>query len=540
MKKLPLLLLVIGFFSPKPVFADDSLLSFVPENTKYFLGNSKSYPKEFMDFYIKAIGGMESLAKHIYNDKQQGSLEGFYNALLIEFYASINRGGIESIGLPKYDIRQVIYGLDLYPILRYTVVDIEKVKELVKKAENKANYKLDWQKCKGHDCFLLDYAGNKYKSAFILMPRQLAIAFFPKNSSDKYINHLVGESKPSKALSDGNILSNMIEENNYAGYGEGFVKLKQILVEVEQEVGKSLQGGKRKEFDNCMALAGKIVDNTPEMIFGTKGIKNKSFKAEMLLKTSSALATYLQSLSDNKSAVTRVKEPLIDLGINIDMRKLRDALMSLVDFIKTNGQQTGCVQNTQKLDEFNQNIGLGITLGLDKLRGLYLALTNMSFKDIENKPDFASFVSLYAHDMPGLLKVLTTMVKPLAGLDVKADGNKKQLPTGVLPSVFPDVSYSVHDEKLDLFVSSGIKIKPQKMLVDSNPGLLYFSLDSARYYKTLGEFLKKTGKGNKQDGETLALFGLLTQGTSTIMPSIKQVFRPDERGLAVEIESFWK
>jgi hypothetical protein len=527
MKRYLTSLCVAGVLTATTAQAD--IFSSVPADTRYFMGNVNAYPEAVADFQIKkfATFGAKIMDQAAQKSKS-GTGEHFMNVLFADYYHNLMAaGGMDNMGMFK-TARYTWYGFDLMPVFRSEIADAAKLKAFINAAEKKSGFALKWKTCDGFDCATFSSDDSKQKFALVIQPKQVALAMFKPEDEAKYVAHLTGKTKVSSNIMDAGTLTALISDNGYTGHGEGFIKLKELLAE-----GRKLSDKKTDE--RCVNFAGRIIDHMPEIVMGSKKLETQRYQAEVVIKSSESLSGYFNSLADTRSKVARVDDPIAGIGLNLNMTKLRDALIDLITFIKKNGSETGCISDTKQLDEINAGVAMAMTFGLDKLNGLYVGLADIKVPEGKKKqqpPKFAASATVYAENTPMLLKILLSMAKmPVSQLDLNPDGKLKSLPKGMVPPVISYLKYRVFEDKLDVIGKNGMDDKEINYLAeDSSPSLFHLSLGQ-KLYGVIAEGMKDDGK--KDEAEMMSLM-------KDAVPAFVQDMHADKRGLVFDLDMIWK
>jgi len=90
------------------------------------------------------------------------------------------------------------------PVLRISVADKEKLIALIKRAEKKSEYQLEFTKCGEFDCFESTSPDGKMSVAAVFLKDHLALSGFTSDKKESVKKHLMGEAKPETSYSEEN------------------------------------------------------------------------------------------------------------------------------------------------------------------------------------------------------------------------------------------------------------------------------------------------------------------------------------------------
>jgi hypothetical protein len=533
--------------------AKSALTAYVPATTSYYYGNSKPIPKETWEFFQKKLekASFGEMLGGMFKDAEKGTLEGFGKEFLTAYYAELGKpNGFENLGFSP-SMGQAMYGMDLYPVVRYEMADISKLKNLVKDAEKKSEFTLSWQKCGEHDCVVADIPMDdkdapKFSGAFVFMPQQLAGTLYPTDQKQKYLDHLTGTTMPTKALADTDTMSKIIADNNYTGYGEGFMNLTDMLERGTTEL-KRLQKAsgmpeeRMKEMDTCVAFGQSLLSHAPRAVFGVTAMNAGTMKGEFLLETSDALNSHMMGLMDTSTSVTHVKKPLLSFGMQMSMPKLQESLMALSTTLREANTKNACMKerDLKEFDQMSQGLAMGLSMGLKDVKGLYVALTDLKKAEKGNQPDMAIYAGAYANNAPSLIKELGAMAQlPLDKFNLSGDGKKQAFPDGIIPPfMFSKASYALSNERLDVYLAKGAVIEADKAetVETSKPGLWHLAMDGKRYLQMFKEMGMMDDAPQELQEQMKAMDNIVD-----LMPSmIKETMWADKRGLVTEYDMKW-
>ena len=510
-----------------------TLLSHVPADTSYLIANKKPFPEEVMAFHLNRSKDIMKMLSDL-DKKDQGKAKkgedgALLSALFEEFSDKLSNNKLEDTGL-SLKATSMIYGYDLMPVIRMTFADKEKLMATLKRAEKKSEYKAKLTKCGEYDCFV--DTKNKEGVALVFLKDHLAASFFPADEKQKIIDHLTGKSSPKQAYS-AEKWDSFLKENNYKGFGEGYIDLKKLSVKLKPKIVENFGKMDPKELDNCMAVAEDHINNMPKIIFGTKNLDVKKMDYEMVIKTSPDVSATLQTIANTSNIAKRIENPIFDLGVNINFAKLRDALTQYSNFLIKSGETHKCKSIDPK--EIRKGMGgmmMAMNMGLTQFKSIYASVADIELSDKMKPKKVDAYISIGTDDPAGLLAMVGMLSPKLMGFQVPSDGSTVKLPDGAIPSkkgqAVPDIYLSRTAKNLNIMVGND---KPAlKDYKSDTAEIMSISLDGKRYYGQLANIMKMMPKGSSKDAADASK---MMESMGDMMGNIDEIFSADKRGLVI-------
>ena len=204
-----------------------TLMSHVPADTPYLLANKKAIPDEVMEFHMKRGKDMMSMVSNMQGKRASDSNEGvqkFFNALMEDYSDLLAKDKFEDTGL-SLKANSLIYGYQMLPVMRVSFTDKEKLMAMIKRAEEKSGYKVDFSKCGDLDCFTSSNGKGDFSVALVFLNNHIAVSVYSPDKKDEIMNHLTGKADPADSYSVDK-WDAFLKDNDYQGYGDGFINLK--------------------------------------------------------------------------------------------------------------------------------------------------------------------------------------------------------------------------------------------------------------------------------------------------------------------------
>ena len=506
-----------GFFSKllggsKSGAGFKSMLAHVPADTSYLLANKNAIPEEVMEFHLKRGKDMLAMISKAQSEKKSDGegVEKFFNALLADYSDLMAKDKFEETGLSK-KANSMIYGYDMMPVMRLSYANKEKLMAMIKRAEEKSGYKIEFTKCGDFDCFTSTNPTGEVGMALVFLESQIAVAAFSPDKKEAIVSHLTGKANPKESFSAAK-WDTFLKDNDYKGYGDGFINLKSVFNKSKPLIAEGMKGKvDDKELEGCLAVVEQHVDNMPEILLGTKELKAQSMKYELLMKTSPAVSESLQTLANTTNIPQRADGAIFEFGVNIDFKKLRDALTDYSNFLIAAGEANKCTSiKPQEIRKGMGGMAMVMNMGLSQFKSIYASVSDVELDDRMQPKKVDAYISLGTDDPKGLLAMVGMMAPPLMSLKIPDDGSAVKLPEGVIPSrgaPVPDIYLSKSEKSLNIMVGND---KPSLIeYKNDKPQMSFSGIDGKRYMEKLSSIMKKAMPDNK-DMEMLESAGTMS------------------------------
>ena len=248
-----------------------ALMSHVPAETSYLLTNKKAIPDEVMEFHIKRGKEMIAMASKMQGTKASDasdSVQKFFDALMEDYSDLLSKDKFEDTGL-SLKANGLIYGYQMLPVMRLGFADKEKLMAMIKRAEEKSGYKVDLTKCGELDCFTNSNDNGDFSVALVFLDDHLAVSVYSPDKKQQMMDHLIGKADPKEAYSEDK-WDAFLKENEYQGFGDGFINLKKIYSKAKPLIAAGMRDKiDEKEIEGCLAVIEQHLDNVSEILIGT-------------------------------------------------------------------------------------------------------------------------------------------------------------------------------------------------------------------------------------------------------------------------------
>lgn len=554
-----------GLFGSNESKGFKQMLSYVPADTSYLLANKKPMPEEVVEFQLQRAQQMIEMFTKSFdmkkvssdtNEKNENASTStttskskpteknksakFVEALLTDLNSKLSSKKLNETGLSTTG-NNVIYGLQTIPVLRFGISDKDAILATLKRAEKTSGYKLELMSCGDFDCFVNQDQQSEMTVAAVLLKDHIALSVFPQDKKETMIQHLIGKALPEKPYSEKD-WDTFLADNSFSGYGDGYINLQRlyenikplIIAEIKQDAGNKYD---EKSVEACFNVANEHVDNMPELLFGTKDLQKTSMHYEFVVKTSPMVSNVLQTIANKTNINKRSENAIMDLGLNINFIKLRDAITRYTTFLASSAEKNKCKEiDPMEIRKAMGGMMIAMNMGLTQFKSLYFAINDIEFGDKMQPERVDAYVSIGTEDPAGLVGMLAVINPAFATLQLPADGKTVKLPAGLIPAKdapVPPISLSRGEKILNVMVGND---KPVLVTYKSKkPEILSFNMDGKRYYEKMTKLMesmpqKATTKTGKEQEEALAIF----KSIGGMSGQIKEKIYADDRGLVID------
>lgn len=490
------------------------LLTHVPADTPYIFVNSRRSPRDVNEKMLKiaalsldsAMSGLK-LAK---DEKDNSPLKLIY-AMLGEFEGKLTPEGLESLGLPV-DGQDLVYGLGLLPVMRVEISDQQKVRDFISRVEQRSGMKAPLTEQGGYSYRRFDL--KEVAGIMAVTDNYLIAALLPAKLELEYLPMVLGDKKPEQNLADAGSFQQMLSDNGFTGYGEGYIDLARIVEIVLGEskgvnatVWNALETDGIKQSPACTTLVKELTNSVPRLLIGTTELTGQRIGIRSIFETSPAVSAHLQKLAAPVPGLGGANDAMISFGFGMNLPELRTAITSAIQAVQEQGK--GC--EWVKQDELTKSLqatNAMLNPMFAGIKGGYFKLNDLDLDEATMQPKMVDAQLMLATDDPRGIFGMVGMVSPqLAQLQLPNDGTAVQLPLeGVVPMQNVPPVYIAAKEKL---LSLSIGERAEQSVTDAFNGklatpapILDISMDVGKYYTALGSIMENmTNQLNTGDEE---------------------------------------
>ena len=452
--------------APEPT--PDGLLQHVPADTPYAFVTSKLLPEDLRDrlgnYYAAQLASqrpaMESMRQQIESSEQAAEftagaaqLFNVLDAFFAELEGRDNAEDLRELGIEPVT-RSVFYGIGLLPAMRVEIADAVKLRAMLDRVERRAGVSAGRAVHAGQDYRRIDLGGA---DAVLAVSDQYLIAgLLADELFERDLPLLLGSADPQRSLADSGDIQQLIERHAFTGYGEGFIKLDELIAALlgegasrNREVMQALGIQALPISEGCMQMTRQLVAGMPRLVMGIKSADSDRLAARGIWQSSPGVSAYLQKLAAPVPGVGATYDGLLAFGMGLDLPQLRNAIEALLRQVGKLGADCEWVDPDMLQAVMPQlNLALGpMTAGI---KGFNLQIDDLNIDPDTLEPVDVRAGLLAAVDDPRGMFALGAMFNPaLASLEVPQDGSFVELPRELgVDTKAPPLKVAIRDHAL--------------------------------------------------------------------------------------------
>jgi len=458
----------------------------------------------------------------------------------------------------KIDGHSVFYQADLAPVFRTEISSKKALLDTIKKAEKQSGYRVQWKKCSEYDCIDLANEGDKEGDkesglVLLLQDKQIAAGIYTDANKQKLMDHLTGKSKPASSYAAAD-WDQFLAANDYPGYGDGFLNLQKIYGNIEQQLleqAKSAAENSAEPFDEkrfkaCSALVARHLQNVPEAYFGMRELQAHMSNYEIVLKTSPTVTAAVSKIPNLMTNMQQSAAPIFDLGLNINIATLRDALMQYTNFLVKNAEELHCdAVNGADIRKAMGGFTMATMMGVNQFKTIYVSLNDFKMNADANGESAGKvekldlYASVTAENPAALLQMLGMVNPAFATIELPKDGTATRLPEGLIPpnpsGFTPEVYLSQKDQTLNILVGN---MKPALKAFKSEHPVFYWNTVDSKRYNAIFTKLAAAGMTGKQSTDPAQQKEAekamqVLQRINELSGQVQTMIGTDERGVVI-------
>ena len=530
---LPLLGLLFAC-GKEPGKARIDLLQQVPADTPYVFVNSRRLPdalrERLADHYAAQLSAqgaamarlreqMEAAEETAPMAQEARQLFRVIDALFTEFEGRDTPAKLREIGVEPVP-RAVFYGIGPLPAMRIEIADSASLEALLDRVERRAGVRATRAESDGLAYRRIDLGG--VDAVLAVNGRHVVAGLLADGLFDRDLPLLLGQRPPEHSLADNGAIESLIERHGFTGYGEGFIRLDQLVAALmgrgqgrDAEVMQALGTRPLPVSDGCLRMTEDLVSGMPRMVMGVTGADEQRFAARGIWETSQAVAPYLQKLAAPVPGIGGAYGGLLEVGMGLDLPQLRNAIDALLRRVITAGSDCEWVDPDRLQAVIPQlNLALGPMTG--GIKGFNLLVDDLVIDPDTLQPSGVRAGLLAAVDDPRGIFALGAMFNPaLAAVQIPADGSFVALPGGLGPDErTPPLQVAIRDKALLLVAGADAADLAGPLLSAAGPTPApLFSIDYGvhRLVQRLGDTLDRAAAQLDARGESELAQGLRDQ-----------------------------
>ena len=471
------MLLLLGLIAACTRDAERStidLLRHVPADTPYAFVTSRHLPGELRDklanHYAAQLAAQGAVFTRVREQiensedaaplaRQAQSVFQVLEAVFAEFEGRHTADKMRELGIEPVT-RSVVYGIGILPALRLEIADAGKLNAMLDRIEARAGFDVARGELNGQDYRRIDL--GQVDVILSVTERHAIAGLLPDSLFDRDLPLLLGQEQPQEALADSGAIEDLIERHGFSGYGEGYIKLDDMVTILlgkaqgrSAEVMRALGAQPLPVSTGCMQMTEQLVAAMPRMVVGVVAADERRLAARAIWESTAPVAAQLQKLAAPVPGLGASYDGLLAFGLGIDLPQLRNSIEALLREVIATGSSCEWVDPASLQAVIPQlNLALGpMTAGI---KGFNLQLDDLTMDPQTLQPTGVRAALLAAVDDPRGIFALGAMFNPaLATLQIPSDGSFVDLPPDLgLDEQTPPLKVAIRDRVLLLLAGA--------------------------------------------------------------------------------------
>lgn len=444
------------------------LLQHVPADTPYVFVTSELLPEGLRDrlgnHYATQLASQRTafsrMRRQIESSEEAAEIAGgaaqlfeVLDAFFVELEGKDSVDDLRDLGIEPVT-RSVFYGIGPLPAMRVEIADAVKLRSMLDRIERRAGVSAQRGVHAGQEYRRIDLGGV---DAIVAVSDQYLIAGLLADALfERDLALLLGSTGPQRSLADSGDIQQLIEKHNFAGYGEGFIKLDELVATMlgegaprNRETMQALGAPQLPVSDGCMQMTRQLVAGMPRMVMGINAADNDKLSARGVWESRPGVAAYLQKLAAPVPGVGASHDGLLAFGMGLDLPQLRNAIEALLRQVSSLGADCEWV-DPQMLQAVMPQLNLALGPMTAGIKGFNLQIDDLNIDPDTLEPVDVRAGLLAAVDDPRGIFALGAMFNPaLASLEVPQDGSFVEMPRALgVDAKTPPLKVAIKDRSL--------------------------------------------------------------------------------------------
>jgi len=481
---------------------DNPLLSWIPPDTPYLAANLEPLPEAVVDEYLARMQPMidevQSQLSGMRADLEVGAADRdpadrLALAIAREVDGKLSRAGLSSLGLDIISPK-VIYGLEIFPVLRIGLSDPATLRATVQRVLEDAALDPAEQSHGGIAFWRVELNGipdaplGLYLS---ILQDHLALAVMPTMLETELLPVFLAPNPTGDAAAGARLLE-LNRRNGYTAYGSAILDLHRLANQFFEPASvtarfMALTGAfDPAAFDEqCAAEINGIIENVPQITAGTTEFSSTAIAYQYRFESPSALADALRKLVAVLPAADPESRRILELSFGLRLGAARDFLREKASAVVEDPFSCELLQDLNlRAEESLAQLNQTMPPFVNNFRGLRMAVSEMDPGPEFLPADARGHLALHV-EQPEMFVGMAQMFLPdLAGLALAPGKEPAQVPQSLIP--LPDlVAFAaMTNDAIGLSVGSGEeKTLPQFLAREPGPDGVFLSAayDTAVY-----------------------------------------------------------
>ena len=441
------------------------------------------------------------------------------DALFAEFEGRDTAAAVRELGIEPVP-RLVLYGIGLLPAMWVEIADAKRLNEMLDRVERRAGVTAQKSLSGGQAYRRFDL--GEVDAVLAVTAHHLIAGLLPDVYFDRELPLLLGQRPPERSLAAAGDIETLIERHGFTGYGEGFLKLDELLATMlgrgpgrNTDLMQGLGAASLPVSRGCMQMMQDLVAGMPRMVVGVTAAGEQRLAARGIWEGVPAVTSYLQKLAAPVPGLGRPYDGLFSLGLGLHLPQLRNAIDALLDTLIAAGSTCEWV-NPASLQAVMPQLNLALGPMTASIKGFNLRVDDLMIDPQTLQPSELQAGLLAAVDDPRGILALGAMLNPaLAALEVPNDGSVVDLPQDFgLNKPTPPLKVAMKERALVL-LAGGASDALARALLDADlttpPPLFAMDYGVVRLVERVGGLMAIIADRLRQQGEQEMAQQLLDQ-----------------------------
>lgn len=452
--------------------AESELLAYAPADTPYVFTNSLPFPRTVTEkLLVNADAELEQAAIELQQLRDTGSLEmpaqeqlmALAQAVVAELQGKMSADGLASLGL-LIDARSLVYGMGILPVIRTEISDSQKVEDFLERVEQRSGMAASRQELGEQSYRRIDL--EQLVGILAVTDKYLIAALLPPKAEAELLPLVLGQRMPAPSLADTNIIQQLVKDNGYLGYGEGYIDLvrfTEFALGESQGVNAAIFSALEVEPSElspaCNRMMKELVQSVTRVTGGFTEVTDSSYSLKGVVETSADIAARLQRIATPVPGLGMENNAMLSLGLALNLPELRDGLNAGMLHVLEQGR--GCeLVDEQEINQSMQGLNMLFNPMVTGLKGFNFQVDDLTFDPQSATPTSVDARMLLAAEDPRSVSGMLGMLNhKFTQLQIPADGTPVVLPLEELSPDAPVTHIAIKGKALVLSTGGDAKAK---------------------------------------------------------------------------------
>ncbi len=441
--------------------AESVLLAYAPADTPYVFTNSRALPRELIEkMLLNANTELETADKDLqqlltagqFESPQEKQFVALLQAISAEMKGKMTADGLASLGL-LIDGKNLVYGMGVLPVIRTEISDAQKVEEFIARVEQRSGMTAPQQKLGDQSYRRFDF--EQLIGIMAISDKYLIAALLPVKAETDMLPLVLGDKMPSPSLADTDTFKQLVKDNDYLGFGEGYidlVKFTEIALGESQGINEiifaALDGVPPELSPACSTMVKSLVQSVPRITGGFSEVSENSYSMKAVFETSADIGAWLQRFASPVPGLGVSNDAMLSIGLGLNLPELRDGLKAAMHSVLEQGK--GCeMVDEQEITKSMQSLDMVFNPMVTGLMGFNLQVNDVVFEPQGMAPKSVDAQLLLAAEDPRSVSGMLGMLSPqFTQLQIPDDGTPVTLPLQDLSPDAPVTHIAIKDKAL--------------------------------------------------------------------------------------------